>query len=358
MANNYYNGKCTIEQLVTGSFVKYNRLRDLIGMSFRGSKATNLNIFIDLYSILKPLYSIDQWSYRYDNILELSSTIINMCGHYRTFFRNMGVYSKFYIIYGLNAPELNNSFVTGYNNLFISSYTKKQDINKMVRSNIEALDMICQYLPGIYFYNIGTNEICGMIARILRSLNDPNSESIVITKDIVALELVPEYNVRILRPVKREEDESFIVDNSNLWDMFMVNYRRCKTPDIKIGTGFIQNLLPITRVPERGMKSVLNIPQAYNIFVKGLEFKFLDNSKLYSQTSINSVIESLGINCNPTLLEMRYKAINPTFQGLFILTNSNPEFRTINFTDLEDTKSLHYIINQYYSNVPIDIDKL
>lgn len=355
---NHMDEKMTIERLIFSSFIKYTKLRELISNSFKGSKATNLHVFIDMYSLLKPLYSIDQWSYRYDNVFELSSAIINMCAHYRTFFRGLGVYTKFYIIYGLNSPELNNSFVVGYNNQFISSYTKKTDINKMVNKNVEALNMLCQYLPGIYFYNIGTNEVSGMIAKILRTVNDTSIESVVISKDVIPLLLVPEYNVRILRPVKREEDESFIVDNSNLWDKFMVEYRKCKVPEIKIGTGFIQNLLPMTRIPERGLHSILNVPQAYNALLKGIQFRFLDNDKLYGQPSVNSVLESLGINCNPSLLEMRYKAINPTFQGLYILPNSNPEYRTINFTDIEDIKSLQYILTHYYSNVPIDIDRL
>ena len=351
--------KYTIEQLVAGNFVKYKKLRELVSKSYSGSKATKMNVFIDLYSVLKPLYSIDQWGYRYTNPLELSASIINMCGHYRSFFVSYGVYTKYYLIYGLNSPVLNNSFVIGYNNSFIESYNKKQDLNSMVQNNMTVLSMLCQYLPGIYFYDIGTNEVSGMIARILRTLNDPTTESLVISKDIVPLQLIPEYRLAVLRPYKsNNEDCSYIVDNSNMWKCFTGLYRRVNEPVGNINNGFIQNILPMTRVPERNMPSVFNIPKAFSIINKAIQFRFLENDKLYKQSSINTILESLGVGCNPTLLDMRYKAINPTFQGMYILTNSNPEFRTIQFTDVQDKNSLHYILNTYYSNIPIDVDRL
>ena len=53
-----------IEQLIAGSFVKYNRLSELIFKSFQGSSCTDINLFIDLNSVLKPMYSIDKWTYK------------------------------------------------------------------------------------------------------------------------------------------------------------------------------------------------------------------------------------------------------------------------------------------------------
>ena len=53
--------KYTLEQLLTGHFIKYNRLSELIGASYAGSNCTKINLFIDLNSLVKGLYSIDAW---------------------------------------------------------------------------------------------------------------------------------------------------------------------------------------------------------------------------------------------------------------------------------------------------------
>ena len=43
--------KYTLEQLLTGHFIKYNRLSELIGASYAGSNCTKINLFIDLHRV-------------------------------------------------------------------------------------------------------------------------------------------------------------------------------------------------------------------------------------------------------------------------------------------------------------------
>ena len=111
--------KYTLEQLLTGHFIKYNRLSELIGASYAGSNCTKINLFIDLNSLVKGLYSIDAWGYKSVSRYEMTAIILNMCGHYRQFFRNLGVSTNIYLIYGLNCPKSNETYVFGYNNSFV-----------------------------------------------------------------------------------------------------------------------------------------------------------------------------------------------------------------------------------------------
>ena len=127
-----------IEQLIAGSFVKYNRLSEIIFKSFQGSNCTEINLFIDLNSVLKPMYSIDKWTYKSQGQYEIAATVINMCGHYRSFFRGLGVNTNIYIIYGLNCPNVNNTYVSGYNSKFINSYIKKPDTTAMIEENLKS----------------------------------------------------------------------------------------------------------------------------------------------------------------------------------------------------------------------------
>lgn len=350
--------KFTIERLVSGSFVKYERLSELIQYSFYNSTATEINIFIDLLSCIKRLYSIDAWGYKYSSKYELSASVINMCGHYREFFRRLGVRTKFYIIFGLNSPSINQTFVKNYNHKFISDFLNKENITKMISNNIQCLNLLCPYLPGIYFYCINDNEVSSMIVNILKNIK-PIEANLVISSDPSIVQLIPEYNIRILRPFKTsEKDESFIVDNSNMWNMYFNNYTKTKVPNNSIGNGFIQNIIPMSRLEKRSMKSVFSINSAYQKIYRAVQLGLLKNDQLYSQSAINTVLEVLGVQFNPTELEMRYKAVNPDFQYQYILLNTCPEYRQLSFPELEDINSLSQIITNYFTDIPIDLEKL
>lgn len=356
------DAKVSIEQMVTGSFVKYNVLNNLISETYRGSDANHIHIFIDLNSLVKPLYSIDAWSYKYHNKYELAASILNMCTHYRKFFSFMGVYANIYLIFGLNNPSTNATFVKGYNQKFVDSYIKKKDTSEMIYANLNILGLLCEYIPGIYYFDIGSCEVSSMIYRLIDHIQNAYKrkiESLIISKDILSLQLIPLFDSRVLRPHKTKNgDESFIVDNLNMWNKFCTEYRDIHPFINNINTGFISNILAMTRVPERSMYSILGIPQAYNIINKALEFRFLDNNKIYTQSGINTALEAQGVNVNLTELEMRFKCINPQFQSAFVLLYAKPEYRQINFIDLEDRQGLQEIISRYFSDIPIDLNSL
>ena len=352
----------TIEQLIMGSCIKYKTLFQLISTSYAGSTCTKINLFIDLNSVLKKLYSIDKWGYKSKNKYDMTASIINMCGHYREFFRQIGVSTNIFLIYGLNCPSMNDTYVQGYNNKFIESYIKKKDVNELIESNLEILEMLCQYLPGIYFFNIGTNEVSAMIDYIINKLNPMANgiENIVLTKDVLALQLIPYYNVRVLRPYKTKNgDESFIVDNSNLWNMFCVNYRKCQVPEVLVPNTFFQNILAMTKVPERSIFSTnFTISKLFNIINASLRINFLDANKFYTQEAFNTILPQLDVPCNPTELDMRFRAINCRYQASYILLLEKPEFKYLRLVDLEDPKSVQEIATRYFVDTPLNLNYL
>ena len=350
-----------VEQLIAGSFVKYNRLNELIFKSFPGSNCTEINLFIDLNSVLKPMYSIDRWTYKSQGHYEIAATVINMCGHYRSFFRGLGVATNIYIIYGLNCPNINNTYVSGYNSKFINSYIKKPDTTAMIEENLKILNIICQYLPRIYFFDIGDCEVSSMIDYLITATNSKTRgfENIVVTKDVLALQLIPEHDVRVLRPVKTKNgDESFIIWNANLWPSFINLYRKDKDPQIRISNTFFQNVLAMTRVPERSMYSVFPISKAIKAIDVGVRSGFLDENKFYNQATLNTAITAMDIQCNTAELEMRFRAINTHFQSTYVLPLEKPEFKKLRLIDLEDPVGLKEIISKNFEYTPIDLDRL
>lgn len=360
--------KLPLEIVVGSNYVKYDKLSQLIYSTYAGSNAVNLNIFIDLYSILKPLFSSNMdVNYEASSDVELSADIINMCAHYRSFFNHMGVTTRFYLIFGLNTPTENQVLYPGYNTKFMQSYSSKNTIRENVLMNLNLLNILCPSLPGIYFFNIEDKEVSGYIEYIMKlyEFNNkekyPDTENLIITKDILPLQLVSS-GCNILRPKKSQGiDNSYIVDHNNFWTTFMVEMRNVVSHSSlynPIDIRYFSNILAMTRVPERCMSSIRSIPAVYNTIAKGIELGYLNQMQQdYSQSTINKVLEILGVNENYTTLEMRWKAISSKFAAQYVLP-FNPKLSNVQFKDIQDPDSVRNIVSTYYYKSPIDLDRL
>ena len=350
-----------VEQLIAGSFVKYNRLSELIFKSFQDSICTEIKRGSERKAGLKPRYAMDKLITSPKDSMRIAATVINMCGHYRAFFRGLGVNTNIYIIYGLNCPNINNTYVSGYNSKFINSYIKKPDTTAMIEENLKILNIMCQYIPHVYFFDIGDCEVSSMIDYLINTTNSRarGLENVVVTKDILALQLIPEHDVRVLRPIKTKNgDESFITWNANLWPSFINLYRKDKDPQIRISNTFFQNVLAMTKVPERSMYAIFPISKAIKAIDAGVRTGFLDETKFYNQATLNTALTAMDIQCNTADLEMRFRAINTHFQSTYVLPLEKPEFKRLRLVDLDDPVSLKEIVSKFFVNTPIDLDRL
>lgn len=356
-----------MDSLIGMNYVKYDQLVSLINTHYKGSNASELNIFIDVNSMIKPLFGSDKNVSRYveNDPLELSSAIINLCAHYREFFKRLSVNTKFYIIWGLNNPSVNELYVRTYNGAFMKSVMARVNVLDMVLSNMRALELLCPYIPGVYYFNAHDNETSAFVYHIITKLglnsvdNYPNMENLVITKDVLALQLISDFkNIKILRPKKQQGvDISFIIDHNCLWDCFIRKVRQCKPPIEQIPVGFISNILAMTRVPERSMSNLKSVPQAYGIIMKLLKIGILNHDTIYDQTSLNTILRNVQVDTNGNKSAGRWKCINPKFQAEHVI-GKNPLYDNIVCEDLYDIKSLHNIANNEYANCPLDLERL
>ena len=73
----------SVESIIYGSFVKYDRLEQQVFNTYSNSpiaSATNLNIFVDVYSVLKSMFS-DHYRTEISDNTSITSGLINLCSH-------------------------------------------------------------------------------------------------------------------------------------------------------------------------------------------------------------------------------------------------------------------------------------
>ena len=192
------NTFCTVEQMVMSYAVKYNRLGGIIQELYGNNKyssATELHLFINLTDIFK---SVNSNMGCQKNASSLSAAILNLCAHYRSFFRNgCSTEIKIFLIRSLEMYPNNTKFHPEYG---------KQNASQIVYDNSvdEAcglLEVICPYLNNIQIITT-PHEFSVMVLDISNYYN-LDIPHLVLTKDVTAFQLVyPDLKFTILRPLK------------------------------------------------------------------------------------------------------------------------------------------------------------
>lgn len=356
------NNLVSVENIIYGSFVKMNRLQPLTINTFSNTSiaaATELNIFIDLYSVLKSVFS-ESHRTNITDYTAITSGIINMCSHYRSFFKQLSVKTNFYLIFSFNTCDINRKFVSGYNEEF---FAKSQIplFNKLAMDNFDLLELICPYLPDIHFIKSPRNfESAVIIANLIETINDGNP-NLIISKDLYPLQLCYQYPyTSYLYPIKRKGgiDESVMIPISEK-HTFRYEFWNLIASIRKFDVNHIVDVSPVNfplfsalnRFPERGISSISNVVGAKNIIqsVVGSDDVIIIPQQLYENTDIASKIPVAKVESRMKVLDVQFML--PYYKA-------DPESKSIKLQNLRDDSAINMINAKFFAHNPIDLNKL
>ena len=351
-----------IEVFMARYFVKYSRMDQIIHYAFAGSNARAIDLYIDLYGLYKSIFS-RSYSTNVSDYTSFTSTLINMCGHYRGYFKKLGVQTNIFLISGYNIPEINCKFVAGYNKTFKDKLNNKL-IRDMVEQNIQLLDIICPYLPHIYFVNTQF-ETSVAIYNIIKKEKALGRDvpSIVISADTYPIQLTTLFNdVAYIKPKKSMgEDVSEIVcpkthveHQNSFWriicqekDEFVLNESA-----VSVSSRNYVLLAALNKFYDRNFKAIVNFNKANKIINSVTN----GSDIVLNPDMLHSADESLMVNIPLQTIDARYKALDVLYQD--IIYNESAEPMLLSFDDLTDNDAINLINDQYFSKNPIDIFKL
>ena len=348
-----------IEQIINSYYIRYNRLVPIINEAFVGSNATKLHLYIDLYSVLKPLYNQE---YDIKDYSTVTSCLINMCAHYREFFKKAyQTDTVIYLVYSKNNCIVNKQFYKDYNVKNEFKFNSNKLIQDMIQFNVNLLNIICPYLPDIHFVQ-GTFESGVLIYDLIcraesMGVHDPH---VIITKDAYNYQLVAmNDNIIILRPKKSNQvDESFYISRLNLLHYYLQS-RECKTGYEYTGRlmpGLLSLIMTLSSVKERNIKTLSNISTALKLVDKAIvEYKLMNGYNSDPMIIWNG-IDNTKLNISDKSFEFRFKAIDIQSQHSIFMTT--PECKSIQLLNLDDPQAINQINNQYFINNPIDVLRL
>lgn len=349
----------TPENTIYKYFIKYSRLSELMHYAFNGLNVDSINIYIDLYSIYHTIFSRSLRT-NITNYVSFTSMIINMCAHYRSFFKNLGVSTKIFIVSSFNIPRDSIALVPEYNYVMVDKLKNKL-VGDMVDLNVSLLELLCPYLPDIFF--IKTDYESTVVMNEIMNRENPD-QSIIISSDFYPTQLVAlRPNVSYLFPLKGyNTDDSLVIPQNqhsqtfkDFWSVIARKFQNSLSFE-RIGSISPSNLMllgALNRFPDRCFKTITNITKTTRLISQCYGF---DSIKLTPQSLFDLIKPSEFKNIDQELLVNRYKTLDISYQS--ILYSQSIEFKTLHYENLEDSNAINMINNKYFANDPIDIFRL
>lgn len=352
-------GGVPVDNLIYGSFVKMKRLEKIVYETYSNSSiqnATTINVFVDLYSVLKSIFS-EHYRTEITENTAITSCIINLCSHYRKYFKTLSVHTNFYLIASYNTCDINRKFVAKYNEVFKAKSEIKL-FSEFANTNFDLLNLLCPYLPDIYFIRSYRNfESSVIIADLIEKINDGNP-IMILSKDLYPLQLTAIYpNTSYLYPIKRRGgiDESLMVPINEKYDYVdkfweLVSSIRTVRKDVLLPIQPINfsMLMALNRFPERNIEAILNITGASKILSSIRD----GNEVFISDFESDSELSKLPVN----IIDARLKVLDVRY--MLPIYRNDPESIAYNLMNLRDDGTINQINAKFFADNPIDLQNL
>lgn len=236
--------------------MKYSEYDKSIDESTVITSDNTINVFISVESVLTNLSMIRDLENKL--LLErnfpiiLESEFINLCAHYKRFFRGNGLKTKIFMYYtNLKSDEFINFKVNDeYRSYYINKYMQNPKFQllgkKLVSTIIPTIKKIMEFIPDVYFIE-ATNFEGSLIPKIVASKSMANSKNFIITSD--------------------RYDTQYLLD-----DNFMVHYLKRSTSGSRIHyrfNSFIEDLFNENHEDNTGIQ-LFNNDSFYSILLASL----------------------------------------------------------------------------------------
>lgn len=186
------------DRLLNTRKTKYSVLNEIFkqtSFEFLKGSGRYVNIFIDLHSVLKPLYNAKGATVEeFNNIEErdrlfLTANLADLAGHYRHYFASrLGYYTNIVFLWSSEVNEDAQKLFPEYKESFYKTRSTSNGIfglmNKNIQLTAQTLSVFLRYVPQIHFID-SKNIESNIIASHFLLIDDPSDDdfNIILTND-------------------------------------------------------------------------------------------------------------------------------------------------------------------------------
>lgn len=352
--------KVNLESILYGYYIKYTKLTELTDSVFVGSKYSdcdNVDVYIDLYDLLKQLYSTDIYA---NTQFVIVSSVINLAAHIRGFYwSRYQVYARIFLVYADQTLDTHRKFYPAFGNDKVQEMMNYSKINKVIETQLQMIEILCAYINKVYYVRKSCEFAVFTYGNILSVGKD--IPAIIITKSVYAYQIPAMLdNAVIFRPKKTvaDGDISYAVTKYNVLDIYCNKMNNQKAIDRYrvINPELLSLIMTLTNLPSKRVISLYNISGGINRV-----YELISNGKILNKynNDIDFVYDNLSISNKIDKLSFKYRfcAIDLVYQCR--LYSSLVESKDTTFIiDLNNKEEVQMINNQYFFNNPLDLNNL
>lgn len=361
--DNGYNRIFDVADLLFGSYIRYDRMYEMTKFAFYGKSDSNdVSVYIDIYSILKKLYSRGP-SLQIKDSYAIASCIINLAIHIRAYFETRhGVSSKLYLIYGGARPK--QAFVNyyRYNEKNILMEDSDYIMKSLIIDNLNIIKLLCPYLYDIFAIVDMENEFSTICSYLIKYNNKSATPNIIYSKEPLAYQLVAYKPMTFLyRPKKSiNQDVSWVVTKSTLYNAYRQGELKLKKEmDIHLNPEIFALYQAISGVRSRSMNSLKNANSLIKILSDGIKNNsFPFGYRVSSLVTYENLPFSSIFNLDDAEVMNRLAAIELQHQTMLYGTSTAVRELESSCINLYDPDSVRAINNEYFRMYPLDLNRV
>lgn len=352
--------------LLYGSFIRYDRLYEMTMHAFYGQIKTNsVNVYIDVYSILKVLYTRGN-SLQIDDSCSIASCIINLAIHLRSYFETRHrVASKIFIVYGGARPTMAFEHYSGYNQKNIIMEDSNEYLKNMIQDNLELIKILVPYLYDIFYIEDKEQEFNVLISTLIDSMEDQNQNpNIIYSKDPLSYQLVAfKRRTCLYRPKKKMDiDSSWVVVKSCLYDAYRYGELGIKTMiNTKLDIHLFSIYQSIAGLRTRSLNSIINGNNTMKLLETAVSNNIFSNgvtasAVLYSTNPFEEIFK--GTRVDPSLVTARFLALDLNYQTTAYKITPMAKNILVNVINLYNPHEVRAINDKYFQKYPLDLNRV
>lgn len=348
--------RVNLQSLLYSYYIKYDQLLTLSEQAGLGQLLDRkLDIYIDLYDMLKPIYRRPIYA---DSSFVIVSSIINLAAHMRGFYwTRYGIQTRIYLVYGAESTLNHKQFYENFGNNKLQDSIDYEKNNFFINSQLDLMKILVAYIEGVYFIKRETNFCMFCYDNMVKN---PDIKPLVITKSKYAYQLPAFIDECILmRPLKQNSmDYSFNVFNINVLELFFESKNE-KTKQIlkSINPKLISMIVALNGASCVNMKAACNITTAAKMIKKTIDNNLILNDYISDPDFLYAKFKDPYKYIDQTSFKFRFNAFDLVFQHR--IYNSTAEARDITWiVDLHDPDTVKYIASRYFMDNPLDLNNL
>ena len=323
-----------------------------------------VNVFINFESVLNNLSmmrDIDTkllLERKFPTIFE--SEMINLCAHYKKFFRGNGLDTKVFLYYtDLSSPDfINYKYNDEYRSYYINKYLQNPKFqllgNKLLDVIIPRVQKISEFIPNVYFIN--APRIDGSLVPFIISKEYPDSKNFIISTDKYDTQYLLYRDKFCVHYIKRSSSGSGVFCNFEKYisDLFKENYEENNESSLFLNPSFYSLLLSSLGDKPRSLEPLKGI--GVKTVMKYLSSGINDGLFTKQSGSIDMILktfpedqeERANENFHCFNIEKQYSDL--TQKEIFQITNQ--------IVDRSDFTSLIQLNNEDYRDYPLMLPEL